>query len=486
MKKTMSRRQCIKGLGGFSLTLPFLPSLLPSSANAASAPPKRFAAVCNFDGYYEKVYYPSLDADQKFADDVYYRALSSIPGDLSENFGAYFNALKSKMNIYRGLDIPGSVGHSSANALCGAARITFGDDAPLDLIGNSRSVDVILGKSPNFYPTSPEFLALRGQEPSYDYSVSYDRDSAGKTFRIPFKTHPKDMFQQVFGNRILDPNLQTKFKAKKVMIGDLVLEDYKALMNNQRISRDDKSILDNFITMLQDLNTRMNQQTVITCSKPAAPTAGPYWDALSEAEKAGLFTSYIDMMVAAMACDITRVGVLSLRIFGHDHGLSHGNPSDRNNQLAYIANNQKIVKIVAEFATKMNQVIEADGTTMLDNSILFWGMEDSQGPAHRCESMPSVSFGSAANKIKTGYYMDYRQRPLTYIAGRTDFPAMGRSYSQLLITFMKALGLQPNEYLPYGDGGGFGTYNNNPTYSEGRYLPYEKFRNDTLPFISLV
>lgn len=482
----MDRRKFLRGLGGFTLTLPHLPSLLmPSLGYAQSAQPKRFVAICTYDGYYESVYYPSVAADKQFASDVFYKPLSEISGPLSETFGTQFDPFRAKMNIYRGLDIAGSVGHSAANMLCSAAREVFGDTNPIDPVGTSRSMDVVLAKSKNFYPTTPAFSALRGQEPSYNFSMSFDKDADNKTVRIPYMTRPQDMFQQVFGNRILDPVVADQFKAKKVTIGDLVLQDFRSLLNHRRISSEDKTTLNNFVDHLQALNQRINSSpTIMTCAKPTLRTISTqYWDLMTDQDRANLFSNYIDTMVAAMACDLTRISIISLRLWGHDHGHSHADPRDRANQLKYIANTQKIIGVVKEFATKMDAIVEGNGKTMLDNSILFWGSEDANGAPHTCMSMPAVSFGSAGGQFKTGYYVDYRQRPFFM---HPDGQALGRSYTQLLITFMRSLGLQPEEYLKYGDGGGFGSFNRNAAYTEGRYAPYEAYRNNTLPFISLV
>lgn len=482
-KNNPGRRQFIRGLGGLTLTLPFMPSLFPSQAFAQSATvPKRFVSVVSFDGYFEKVYYPTVDADKIYAPDVYYKPLSEIAA-ISETLGTHFDSFKSKMNIYRGLDIPGSVGHSAANALCGAARIVFGDDNPVDPVGTSRSIDVVLGKSKNFYPQSPKFLALRGQEPSYNYSVSFDKDAENKTIRVPFLKNPKDMFQQTFGGLITDPKMQDDFINKKVKLGDLLLEDFNRIRNGRRISSTDKTLLENFIDRLQDLNTKLNIPTM-ACSAPNLRTiSSGYWDQMTETDRDNFFSNYVDVMVAAMACDLTRVSVISVRLHGHDHALSHSDPNDRGNQLKYIANTQKITKILKSFATKMDGITEANGLSMLDNSILYWGNEDSNGGPHSCISMPAMSWGSAGGKIKTGYYLDYRQRPFFR---HPDGQDLGRSYTQLLITFMRALGLQPNEYLSYGDGGGFGSFKRDAPYSKQMYYAYEQFRNDPLPFISMV
>jgi hypothetical protein len=482
MKKQISRRQLIHGLGGLSLALPFMPSLIaPGSANAASMTiPKRFVALTTFDGYYQPVYYPSIDADKQFAPDVFYKPFSEFGGPASELFDSSFNPFLSKMNIYRGLDIAGSVGHSAANALCGAARELLGDDNPVDPVGNSRSIDIVLSKSKNFYQNVPQFSALRGQEPSYNFSTSFDKDLSGKTIRVPFDLRPEDTFQQVFGNRIADPNVAAQFAAKKLKIGDLLLENYKSLMSHRRISAQDKSTLDNFITQLQDLNTRINSSP-LTCSTPSIRSLSTgYWDIMTATDRVNFFSNYIDTMVSAMACDLTRISILSLRLHGHDHGLSHENPNLRSNQLQYLANTKLITNVYTEFARKMDAYKEIDGSSMLDNSILFWGQEDAVGAPHTCMSMPAVSIGGAGGKLKTGYYVDYRKRPFD---PHPDQPSgMGRSYTQLLITFMQSLGLQPSEYLQYGDGGGFGSFNRNAGYSNGHYIPYEQFRNDRLPF----
>lgn len=487
MKNNLSRRQFIQGLGGFSLALPMMPSLLiPGTAQAAGAIPKRFVAVCTYDGYYEKVYYPSVAADQSFASDVFYKPLSEIPGSMSEVFDSQFDPLRSKMNIYRGLDMPGSVGHSAANMLCGAAREVFGDNAPIDPVGTSRSVDVILAGSKNFYASSPQYSALRGQEPSYTYGQSFDKDANNKTIRIPYDRYPTDTFQQVFGSRIIDKNVALQFKAKKLTIGDLLLNDFKSLLGHRRISSEDKITLDNFVTQLQDLNNRINASpAIMACSKPTLRSiSSRYLDLMTDTDRVNMFSNYIDTMVSAMACDLTRICIISIRLWGHDHGLSHADPNDRANQLRYIANTKKISRVVTEFATKMDAFKENDGSSMLDNSILFWGSEDANGGPHSCISMPAVSFGGAGGNLKTGYYMDYRQRP--FVPHPNQASGMGRSYTQLLITYMRSLGLQPADYLKYGDGGGFGSFDKNVSYSNGVYIPYEKFRNDTLPFISLV
>jgi hypothetical protein len=482
-----NRRQLLKGVGGFSLTLPFLPSLLTSQElkAAESKIPKRFVAVCNFDGYFQSLYYPTTAADQMIASDIFTKRLADIPGPISKVFDSSFDPFRSKMNLYRGLDIPGSVGHSTANMLCGAAREVFGDTLPVDPVGKSKSIDVLLSRSRNFYATVPQYSSLLGQEPSYGYGMSFDKDLNNKTIRLPYDLTPNAMFEKVFGSRIVDPAVADKFKAKKLTIGDLVVQEFKTLMGHRRIGAEDRRTVANFVDEINSLNKRINAQaTILSCVKPTLRSTGSrYWDLMTDTDKKNFFSNYIDIIIAAMACNLTQIGIVSMRLFGHDHALSHADPNDLENQKKYLANTKKISDVVVEFLTKMENFKEIDGSSMLDNSVLFWGNEDSAGGPHSCISMPAATFGSAGGNINTGHYVDYRQRPFFR---HPDGQEIGRSYTQLLITIMRSLGMEPSEYLTSGDGGGFGSFKVNPLYTEGRYAPYEKFRNDTLPYISKV
>src|SRR5688572_22983352 len=58
--RLVTRRQLLRGIGGFTLTLPFLPSLLPREANAQEPPrlPRFFAMTTDHGGVFEATTYP--------------------------------------------------------------------------------------------------------------------------------------------------------------------------------------------------------------------------------------------------------------------------------------------------------------------------------------------------------------------------------------------------------------------------------------------
>lgn len=497
--KTHNRRDFLKGLGGFTLAMPFLSSLAPLQALAQLAPKKRFIAFHHFDGVFEKVWYPTQEPTAangftSFAADVFYKQLSQVQrmadGSLSENFQKDFDPFISKMNLYRGLDVVGGNDHDASHFLCGMQDDDASSSYPQF---KGASIDTLIAKSSNFYSTNPNFRALRTyQDSQYSSGVSFERNlSTNSVTSIGYNKKPIDLFNQVFANLVTDPVIQNKLVNMKITIGDIVLSDYKAKMNDRRISAEDKIRLSNFVDNLQEVQNKLasvSGPSPVSCTKPNKPLSYSYWDLLSDTERMDTLYAKVDILSAAIACDLTRVAVFSDRGFIANHDYSHDAPTSRDGQLQFLKYNRRAVQLIARFVNQLNSMIDdqSTGRTVLDNSLVVWGSEISQSQAHRCESMPLVTFGGAGGAIKTGYYIDYRQRPFTYIADRTDFPAMGRSYSQFLITAMRSMGLQPSEYNDYGDGGGFGIFSSNVSYSNNRYEPYRQFRNQTLPFISNV
>jgi hypothetical protein len=121
------------------------------------------------------------------------------------------------------------------------------------------------------------------------------------------------------------------------------------------------------------------------------------------------------------------------------------------------------------------------GTSLLDNTIILFTNEHSWGNAyHSGKTLPVMTIGSAGGALKTGYYFNCIQPP----SPTNPNGYAGRPYKQLLISIMKAVGLQPNEYLSVGgrdNPNGFGDFESGAT----EYLPFVSTHNDPLPFINV-
>src|SRR5262245_24902956 len=129
-----SRRAFLQGLGGASLAVPFLPSLVPSRAEAAERPPMRFAMMYYPYGNTPRYWWDNNATAAPSSDGAYQsRALSDIAGSLSTVLGAsYDGSIRKKLAVVRGLD---PLGHPHAHNATFATCADSGEDIPGGMFG---------------------------------------------------------------------------------------------------------------------------------------------------------------------------------------------------------------------------------------------------------------------------------------------------------------------------------------------------------------
>ncbi|MEO1170822.1 MAG: hypothetical protein AAFX94_02060, partial [Myxococcota bacterium] len=167
---------------------------------------------------------------------------------------------------------------------------------------------------------------------------------------------------------------------------------------------------------------------------------------------------------------------------GSDGGLHHECPSSETS-----ADRQRYgLKKLASLATGLDSTPDPhnDGT-LLDNSVLLWTNElGAWTTAHSTLNMPAITFGGGGGTLNTGYYLDYRQRPLRKPKGFH----YGRPYKQLLQTVMCSMGVPQSEYRQFGDGNGFGEFKEHVNqFSHNLPDAFSRYRNEhnePLPFVS--
>jgi hypothetical protein len=155
----------------------------------------------------------------------------------------------------------------------------------------------------------------------------------------------------------------------------------------------------------------------------------------------------LELMVAAMACDRARVGVLQFAMSnseiyhkwagadGEHHGLSHyefgyGDPF-RTEALVglYTWHTERIAWLVDEL--KKNGVF--------DNTLILVTSEMGEGKNHSPVDVPMLLIGSAGGHFQTGRYKDYRKA--TNPAGSS-----GVSHCDVLTSVCNAMGIQTDAF----------------------------------------
>lgn len=472
----MSRRSWLCGVGGATLAIPFLPSLLSSPANAQSARPLNFVFVGGMYGRDIKRWYPTQEA---LEDKNGVRALElskvDTAGVVSPILGEAFNELRDKFSLVRGLDgmqIEGD-GHSPTFALTGSGSVN-------GQLGFGYSVDAVLEESDKVYASTPVLGALRACPTPTGNALSFSYSSrSGTTQRLSYDTSPAETYSKVFEPRRIVQREEMAHRQQPV--ANAVNDEIRSLLASGKISSDDRLKLDAHLSTLSDIEQSLGVSTPnCNVTEPA-----PYNSADVMHETA------MDLAIAALTCGLTRV--ITHSITHHDtelvpndpeahsgahNGKSRPEESGRDAIDQWVMNRWTMER-VARFIKKLDAVATDQGT-LLDDTVFVYGNVESRG-FHLFYDMPVLVAG-APDKFQLGYYLDYRPNPLKLHNPALDVYA-GRPYNHLLITLLKAMGLEEADYEKFG-GRGFGVYDRFDSKAlADHYRPFLSDRNATLPFL---
>lgn len=97
---------------------------------------------------------------------------------------------------------------------------------------------------------------------------------------------------------------------------------------------------------------------------------------------------------------------------------------------------------------KMDGVEEANGKTLLDNTLFTYGSGLGDGATHQYSALPIVTAGSGGGKFKTGRHFNLsEQSGLTpKVRGKYVAPEGGVPLANLWLTQAKALGVNINRF----------------------------------------
>ena len=292
LKSKASRRQFLVGAGGFTLSLPLLPSLLPRGAEAqVGSGPRRFVAMrTEHGGIKEDRAYPS-DATLTNVVDLFSdhqirwgnlaptvaNGTTSISPMLSAPSSALTPALVSKLNVMRGMDVTGYIAHNSAAQLGnygpGGAGCSGCPAHPY-----IPTIDQVLAWSDSFYPSLAGIrerslvLANRG----FSWGYSNPATQSGNVVELEADGRALPLFDRLFQGVSSDPE-------PRRLVVDRVLEGYQRMSNGtfgagRRLSSADKTRLDDHMQQLFELERRLTTRTA-NCdvsTPPGNPPAPAY------------------------------------------------------------------------------------------------------------------------------------------------------------------------------------------------------------------
>jgi hypothetical protein len=451
--KTFPRRYFLKGSGAV-LAVPVLESLISTSARAQMTPQKRILFMIQDNGHLRDEWAPQMGT-----------ALT-LPFMLSP-----LEPVKQHLNIIAGIDNHLALfhqgnGHDIANStLFTCIERTDAKDAngvwtSIQSSPNAGgpSIDQVIA---NALPAAPR-KSVNINMPGGVFSVSYAgaRAPAGT---ININGAFNDLFANFMGTT--SPAVRERRKKTKESVIDAVLENFRSV--NSRVSLNDKRKLDQHMSTLRDLETRLALEAQgAVCelgTRPALVNGMPNTD----------LTAYIYAL--AFSCGLTHVGNFaftapdSLTSFpvkfkgGDYHQWIHQGPDYGLDPVKKREDWRVSMKWFSEQFLKVVQKFEStpdvNGTSLLDNSLVVWGNVFGMGSFHDYFEIPFVLAGKAGGSVRTNRFLDYRNARINNpsIAGpsyaRTRY--VNETTNNLCLSLAQSMGLPLTSFgtAAYSSGG---------------------------------
>jgi hypothetical protein len=400
--RRLSRRSVLRGAAGVALGLPFLEVMQAEGAPAAA--PKRLVVFFTNNGTIKSAWKPT-GGERDFV-------LGPILAPLEP--------FRSELVVLSGMDAESSYhGPGSddphmpgmAHMLTGTEMITDANgDATL---GGGISVDQHVARSLGA-PTRFEWLGFGVQAREYRSNAWNSMSYRGAGQPVEPEDDPVAAFDRVFAADATDTAQRDAQRALRRSILDTVGADLVSLQG--RLGREDRARLDQHLDSIRSLERSIGT-TVGQCQVPPAPD--PVAGSLYAHDKApALFQVQTDLLVHALACDVTRVATLQWReALGSDSTFVWLGQDEPHHEISHRTDGAGIDLLVdcnVWFAEQLAYLLESlravpDGDgTLLDHTLVLWCNELSDGAAHSRRDLSWLLAGRCGGALETGRFLEHQ------------------------------------------------------------------------------
>jgi hypothetical protein len=370
----LNRRTFLRS-AGVGIGLPLLDAMLPiglgAERKAAALRPKRMLLISRPLGLYAPNFFPAKTG-KDYELTRYLRPLEEHRRDFT---------------VFSGLSHVGYPGghHTEVALLTGVAPegVRFGD------IRNTISLDQEIGARLGGETRFPS-LSLGGGV------LSWNR----KGVKVPSEERVTQVFKQLFIDGTPE---EVAREVERIKTGQSILDGVRdqARSLGATLGPADRRRLDLMLNSIREAEQRLQQdQAWVTKPKPKVPAQPPTDDYLSDPWMLDRERQWFDLVHLALQTDSTRVIALWIwshgRVnlpgvaIGHHDATHHGQDEAKIQQLALIEEAE--MTLFAQFLGKLKGSNEA-GSSLLDQTIVFYGSNMGNASAHSCNNLPILVAG---------------------------------------------------------------------------------------------
>jgi|SRR5450432_344679 Protein of unknown function (DUF1552) len=426
MSFRLTRRGFLRGASGVTLALPLLESRL-GRAQAASVP-TRLVIYETGEGNLTTRWMPTAQAGDAL--------------QLSEMLQPLLNH-QSKMVVISG--VSNKVAHmhtSNDHNMCGhtvmtSALIDAAGTGVFDAKAMVQQGSLCLGPSIDQYLADqlkislPINLAVGSAEPA-ENQMWYKVKPAGSTGDNPVAAMSNDPVKAfktyLAGLSATAPMTMStradRFLSQRASVLDSVWTSFQSL--NAKVSTADRLRLQAHADAIRAIEQKTTYVAPAQCGG-VTQTVPTNWTQPKDPNFVGMDVQanlMIDVMVNVLACGANRIVTLQDTLYDDVkfeflpvgpvtgwHAQVHNDPTL---MLGYASNNDNptlkagflyYASVFNRLLDKMDAVVEPNGMTLLDNSLVLWISEFGTGQTHSVTNLPVVIAGGAQGQIKTNRYL---------------------------------------------------------------------------------
>jgi hypothetical protein len=243
---------------------------------------------------------------------------------------------------------------------------------------------------------------------------------------LPTIGSPLSAYNTVFGAAMpAGSNSAQSLLQRRKSILDTITGEINGLEST--LGSHEKEKLGTHLDSIRQLENKLQSSAASSCAPPAVPGADSTFQYMGDMDALAADLIHQQILVSALACDITRVACLE---YGNDQRLlvnAPGLPYDDQHS-GYIhsgaaSNYANLVVFEAYLATQFVNIIHAleavpdplgsGGQTLLDNTLVVWARDMGDAQNHNQRSMRFVLAGGTGGYLKTapgGRYVSSTER----------------------------------------------------------------------------
>jgi hypothetical protein len=415
-----SRRAFLRRVGSASACAGLASWLLQMEGYAQGVPaPKRLLLMTRPNGTIRSEWVPQGSA-----------SAFTLP-----SISAAFEKLRSDLLILDGVDLKLSGVGSETHEAGMVTLLTGGPTgparpAPNDFKNLLPSVDQHLcSASPSLKLHEPLYLVADGRVDNSKPQVA-NRAAAYSGADQPIfpELQPLLVYKRLFGELMpggaTPENLAELERARQEQrsVLDFVKTDLQSL--EQLAPSEARPQLERHAQVIRELETKLDSMTQApneTCSVPEAPTE---LQTNVDRNLAAVAAQHLSVLRAALACDLVRFSTFMWTAAAssavwrdlyagmgpeNHHALSHEDLRNATVMKGLAAIDHWFAQETATFVESLKTLQEADGTSLLDNTLIVYTSECADGD-HSPRNMPIALFGGRSLGVQSGQFLKYDSR----------------------------------------------------------------------------